>query len=95
MINLENYKKTCVNKSKPKLHCNGKCQMMKKMRQSSSSDSEVPNQKQIQMNFDFSSKTFFPQLDIWETNTKQKYFVFNVYTLYSYTSDLFHPPSFA
>ena len=95
MINLEKYKKNCVNKNKPKLHCNGKCQMMKKMRQSSSGDSSAPIQKQFQINFDLSTNTNFPSFVIFATNNKQKYFVFDEDTLYFYSTDLFHPPSIA
>ena len=32
MPTLPPYAKNCINKARPKLHCNGKCQMMKKMR---------------------------------------------------------------
>ena len=32
MVNLETYKKNCVNKAKPMLNCNGKCQMLKKIK---------------------------------------------------------------
>ncbi|PJJ59328.1 hypothetical protein [Hymenobacter chitinivorans] len=32
----------CVNKDKPKLHCNGKCHLAKKLRQATSSESKAP-----------------------------------------------------
>jgi hypothetical protein len=35
----------CINKSKPKLHCNGKCQMMKKMAEEEHRDAPIPFQK--------------------------------------------------
>src|SRR5678815_4709774 len=35
-------KNLCVNKLKPRLHCNGKCQLMKKMAEDQQEDSSVP-----------------------------------------------------
>lgn len=31
-INNDRYKKNCINKYRPYLHCNGKCQLMKKLK---------------------------------------------------------------
>lgn len=43
--NTEAYAKNCVNKAKPKLHCNGKCQMMKKMQAEEKKDQEAPERR--------------------------------------------------
>ena len=43
--NTEAFAKNCVNKAKPKLHCNGKCQMMKKMQEEERKDQQVPERK--------------------------------------------------
>ncbi len=32
-IGTSKYAKNCINKSRPKMHCNGKCQMMKKIQE--------------------------------------------------------------
>ncbi|WP_152559758.1 hypothetical protein [Hymenobacter sp. IS2118] len=32
----------CVNKARPKLHCNGKCYLMQQLRQADSSDKKAP-----------------------------------------------------
>jgi len=32
-LNTGAYAKNCINKARPKLHCNGKCQAMKKLRE--------------------------------------------------------------
>lgn len=32
-VNTAAYAKNCVNKARPKMHCNGKCQMMKKLQE--------------------------------------------------------------
>lgn len=44
-INTTAYAKNCINKSKPKLHCNGKCQMMQKLKQEEKKDEQMPERK--------------------------------------------------
>jgi hypothetical protein len=43
--NTAAFAKNCINKAKPKLHCNGKCQMMKKMQEEEKKDQQVPERK--------------------------------------------------
>lgn len=40
--NTEAYEKYCVNKSKPQLHCNGQCQMAKKIKAEEEKDQKDP-----------------------------------------------------
>ena len=44
-IDNQQYAKNCINKSKPQLHCNGKCQMMKKLKQEQKKDQQTPDRK--------------------------------------------------
>jgi hypothetical protein len=39
------YAKNCENKKKPQLHCNGKCQMIKKLKQEQKQDEANPERK--------------------------------------------------
>ncbi|MBD0298105.1 MAG: hypothetical protein ICV84_23410 [Flavisolibacter sp.] len=88
----------CENKNKPMLHCNGKCQLTKKMaedeKQNSSSQSgQTGKQKVVEVwlsNGQFASATdLFPDL------------IRNVFPDYSFplstppSSSLFHPPAAA
>jgi hypothetical protein len=42
-INLETYKRNCINKERPAMHCNGQCQLLKKWQQKkTSSQEEIP-----------------------------------------------------
>ena len=43
-INTAAYAKNCVNKAKPKMHCNGQCQMMKKIQEQERKDQENSQQ---------------------------------------------------
>jgi hypothetical protein len=56
MVNLEAYKKACVNKAKPMMHCNGKCQMLKKLKkQEGDNGTSAPAPKYNQPDFVLSS----------------------------------------
>ncbi len=66
--NTAAFAKNCVNKAKPKLHCNGKCQMMKKLQEEEKKDQQIPERKigkKIEIIcsfsdlFDFSSDLYF------------------------------------
>lgn len=43
--NTAAYAEKCVNKAKPKMHCNGKCQMMKKIGDEEKKDQQIPERK--------------------------------------------------
>ena len=44
-INRAAYLKNCINKAKPKLRCQGRCQMMKKMQAEEKKESNTPERK--------------------------------------------------
>lgn len=43
--NSNAYATNCINKTRPKLHCNGKCQAMRKMQQEEKKDQQMPERK--------------------------------------------------
>jgi hypothetical protein len=58
--NTSAYAKNCINKSKPKLHCNGKCQMMKKLQQEEKKEQQNQDSKTTyKILLTLSSKSFF------------------------------------
>ena len=46
------YAKDCINKAHPMLHCNGKCQMMKKLQQEEKKEQQYPESKSGNKNQD-------------------------------------------
>ena len=44
-INKVAFVKNCVNKAQPAMHCNGKCQMMKKLQEEEKKDQQMPERK--------------------------------------------------
>jgi len=85
------YARNCINKSRPKLHCNGKCQMMKKMQEEEKNDQQVPVQKtgyEVQVLY---SKSFFATLNIPVFSTRI-YKRHNAGDAIHRTLSIFHPP---
>ena len=86
----------CVNKAKPKLHCNGKCQMMKKLaeeeKQNSTSNTSNTIKIKVQETVfcDKINKPTFPQLTYAAPSYNEEP------ALLKYTSpisSIFHPPA--
>lgn len=91
-VNSGVYAKNCENKAHPVMHCNGKCQMMKKLHQEEKKDSEAPPEKKSYNDEIISSKSFC---------NSTGYLTMEVKTVYNlmpeaYTAGMprfcFHPP---
>jgi protein-disulfide isomerase len=89
--NTEAYAKNCENKAKPKMHCNGKCQMMKKMQQEENKDKQNPERRN---NADevLSSKSFFLSLQVYSPVTINEYADFYSAKPKDLSTEFFHPP---
>jgi hypothetical protein len=93
LVNLEAYKKACVNKTKPMMHCNGKCQMLKKMKKQEGENSK----NSAALKFDqsksvLSSKSFFPSINIISIDNIYTYHAYNNVLSSIYVGSIFHPP---
>ena len=93
LVNLEAYKKACVNKSKPMMHCNGKCQMLKKMKkQEGDNETNAPMPKFNQLEVVLSSKSFFPSIQILSITRSSSFYAYNEDFSSNYLGAIFHPP---
>jgi hypothetical protein len=93
MVNLEAYKKACVNKTKPMMHCNGKCQMLKKLKkQEGDNGANTPAPKFNQTEVVLSSKSFFPSFNVISTNDITSFYTYNDDFSSNYLGAIFHPP---
>ena len=93
LVNLESYKKACVNKAKPMMQCNGKCQMLKKIKkQEGESNTNMPAPKFIQQELILSSKSFYPTIEIFRTQENKFFYAFKSSFNSNYISSIFHPP---
>lgn len=93
LVNLESYKKACVNKTKPKLNCNGKCQMLKKIKkQEDESNTNTPAPKFNQAEIVLSSKSFYPTIEMFGFQQSNFFYAYNSSFNSNYISSIFHPP---
>ncbi len=46
LLNTAAFAKNCENKARPSIHCNGKCQMMKKLKEHDKREQQLPERKQ-------------------------------------------------
>lgn len=93
--NTNAYAKNCENKDKLQMHCNGKCQMMKKLQQEENKDKQNPEKKPENKNeITLSSKSFFVTIN-------QPFIIITSTSILSPSSDgksidrstdIFHPP---
>ncbi|HET7896821.1 MAG TPA: hypothetical protein VFL47_04110, partial [Flavisolibacter sp.] len=44
-LNTAAFAKNCENKARPKMHCNGKCQLMKKLKEEEKKDQQNPERR--------------------------------------------------
>jgi hypothetical protein len=90
--NRSAYFKTCINKGRPKLHCNGKCQMMKKMQEEGKKEQQLPERKYENKFEVLSSKSFFcyenPPVILGDTIAHCE----NNNHTQDISLDIFHPP---
>ena len=83
----------CVNRTTPSMHCDGKCQLQKKLKQEDNKDKQNPERRDQNSNLVISSKTFFAQLTLpLHTLIKKKYFNKETGTSVDQPFQFFHPP---
>ena len=90
--NTAAFAKNCINKTRPKMHCNGKCQMMKKMQEEEKKDQQMPERKFEKKMEPISSKSFYCRVTVPVTIPA----IAIPYEILSPTRDIsfdfFHPP---
>ena len=93
LLRTESYAALCINKDKPEMHCNGHCQMTKKMQEENNSDKNNP-----QTNLDISVVYFvsdFVTIELPEPAgvTLNKLFPFiQESATFQQPGDIFRPP---
>jgi len=91
--NTAAYAKNCENKAKPQMHCNGKCQMMKKLKQEEQKDQQNPDRKAEHKNeILLSSKSFFPTVNFATSIQEHNFPLFNIGHAVKMPRMLLRPP---
>ena len=90
--NSASFAKNCENKARPMMHCNGKCQLMKKLKQEEKKEQQ--NQERRGENDEvLSSKSFFSSIICFSFQTKPVYNSIPVSGTVTMPRFCFHPPS--
>lgn len=94
LIDKAEYLAKCENKNRPKLQCNGKCLLMKRIQEQEKKEQEqAPQMKLANKAEVISSKSFFPDYKgVVTISNKPVYYVFNSGTPIDRPSFFFHPP---
>lgn len=94
LVQQKEYVKRCVNKARPQLHCNGKCQMMKKILEQEKKEQGQPPELKLAAKTDaLSSRSFFP---VYHTpviaHTGRQMLLLTIGMPVDRPVSLFHPP---
>ncbi|MBS1743840.1 MAG: hypothetical protein JST81_12470 [Bacteroidetes bacterium] len=93
-FNQADYAKNCVNKARPQMHCNGKCQVMKKIIAEEKKQQEQDEQKAGSKVEVLSSKSFFiSSVTVFSYPIQRTYILRNDFSLSSTPRSVFHPPT--
>ena len=96
-VNKARYASRCENKARPIMHCNGHCQMMKKLQQQEKQDQGNPERRDDGRNevVTLSSKSFFAgsSFTIFFTKQPKKLPLLIVGDPIDRAGSIFHPPA--
>ena len=90
--NTSAFAKNCINKARPRLHCNGKCQMMKKLKEEEKKQQDQSSHKMDVKDEVLSSKSFFTILAAYTINHKQYPVLPHSCLPLNEGRGIFHPP---
>lgn len=91
-INTAAYAKNCINKAKPKMHCNGKCQAMKKIQEEEKKEQQSAERKADAKVQILSSKSFFANIQPATVIILKATAFEKQYPLTDMSYSFFHPP---
>ena len=94
-LNPAAFAKNCENKARPMMHCNGKCQVMKKMLEEEKKDQQSQEGKSVNKNEVFSSKSFFGSIAYHSIIVKNIFSRDIILVPIDRSAAVFHPPRFS
>lgn len=90
--NTAAFAKNCVNKARPKMHCNGKCQMMKKLQEEEKKEQKNEERKAAYKSEVLSSRSFFSSMNHPLLFSKTSFPLYKEADLSAIPRSVFHPP---
>jgi hypothetical protein len=83
----------CVNKEKPKMHCDGKCYLAKHLEDGQKQEQQLPTTKKINIDIQLFNVSEPVQLNLCKEENKIEYSSGYLLHLSSFPHSVFHPPS--
>ncbi len=95
-LNTKAYAKNCENKARPQMHCNGKCQMMKKLQEQEKKDQQNSERKaENKSELIFAYYNCTPTNNLIYTKISRQYPAKPAEKEIKISSAIFHPPAVA
>lgn len=91
-LNKAAYLRNCENKAKQQLHCNGHCQLLKKMKQEEKKDAQNPERRSSGKADVLSSKSYFASVYFLPPVKKRCFTDRPVASVVGRPATVFHPP---
>ena len=82
----------CINKEKPKMHCNGKCYLAKQLKEQEKQDQQAPVAKKFKIEVQLFNLSEPLQINICKQGGKAEYLPLHPLPLSSFPHSVFHPP---
>ena len=93
-LNTESYAAHCENKANPIMHCNGKCQMAKKLKQAYESEKADPNKKIVINNEFYCLERYSVSLSLIAFDSdKQSFSLMHNPKIKDFPHSIFKPPT--
>jgi hypothetical protein len=90
--NTAKFAKLCINKSKPSLKCNGKCQMAKKIKEEDQKEQNTDTVKKGIQDAPLSSKSFFAAISFLPNQAIREFCIYVSKNPIKLSFSIFHPP---
>ena len=94
-VNTVAYAKNCENRTIPQLHCNGKCQMMKMLKQEQKKEQQNPERKLESKNEIFVHQISNQNIALTENQTLKAFTFMSDAKAIDVSISIFHPPTAA
>jgi hypothetical protein len=91
--NAASFARDCENKARPQLHCNGKCQLLKKLKQQENKDQQNSGRKAENKIGLFYASSFFATAVLLPHAGPPTFSICRVEKTADHTGSVFHPPS--
>jgi hypothetical protein len=90
--NTESFAQRCINKLRPSMNCNGKCLLMKKLKEEEKKDQQAPARK-LENKIDLIAGRSFVVLPAISESKKEHISNYTGNLLTGHSNTIFHPPS--